>query len=178
MASTTLSLTKRVSDGGMPPYPVRRFTVDEYHQMIDADILTEDDPVELLEGWLVTKMPKKPQHSAVTLSTRKRLEGLLPAGWFVDSQEPVTLDDSEPEPDIRVAEGDISDYLDRHPGPLDIALLGEVADSSLARDQSRYIGSSIFARAKLRFSRTRPAPVENPPTAAPRNTAWMTRSPS
>ena len=36
-----------------------RLSVDQYHAMIQAGILTEDDPVELLEGWLVTKMSKK-----------------------------------------------------------------------------------------------------------------------
>ena len=35
-----------------------RFSVDQYHAMIQAGILTEDDPVELLEGWLVTKCPR------------------------------------------------------------------------------------------------------------------------
>ena len=39
--------------GEMPPEPVRRFTVPEYHQLIKAGILDEDDNIELLEGWLV-----------------------------------------------------------------------------------------------------------------------------
>ena len=46
----------------VPPVPVRRFTVDEYHQMIRAGILGEDDDVELLEGWIVPKMPRNPAH--------------------------------------------------------------------------------------------------------------------
>ena len=44
----------------VPPLPVRRFTVDEYHQMIETGVLGEDDDVELLEGWIVPKMGKKP----------------------------------------------------------------------------------------------------------------------
>ena len=36
----------------LPNLPVRRFTVDEYHQMIQAGVLGEDDDVELLEGWI------------------------------------------------------------------------------------------------------------------------------
>src|SRR5207244_4350499 len=32
-----------------------RLDVDQYHAIADAGILDEDDPVELLEGWLVCK---------------------------------------------------------------------------------------------------------------------------
>src|SRR5438067_1719317 len=32
-----------------------RLSVDQYHAMAEACILGEDDPVELLEGWLVCK---------------------------------------------------------------------------------------------------------------------------
>ena len=44
----------------IPPLPIRRFTVDEYHQMLQAGILGEDEDVELLEGWIVPKMPRNP----------------------------------------------------------------------------------------------------------------------
>lgn len=44
--------------------------------------------------------------------------------------------DSEPEPDITVVRGDRRDYADRHPGPEDIALIVEVSDSTLNRDQT------------------------------------------
>src|SRR5919106_6095054 len=79
-----------------------RFNVDQYHAMIRTGILTEDDPVELLEGWLVTKMPKNPRHGVVTQQTREALARVLPSGWYVNTQEPITTVDSEPEPDIAV----------------------------------------------------------------------------
>ena len=113
-----------------------RFSVDQYHAMIRAGILTEDDPVELLEGWLVTKMPKNPPHSVVTQLTREALARILPSGWYVDAQEPITTADSEPEPDVMVVRGETRHYLDRHPGPQDVALVIEVADSTLQRDRS------------------------------------------
>lgn len=113
-----------------------RFSVDQYHAMIRTGILTEDDPVELLEGWLVTKMPKNPPHSVVTQLTREALARILPSGWYVDAQEPITTADSEPEPDVVVVRGDRRQYLDRHPGPQDVALVVEVADSTLQRDRS------------------------------------------
>ena len=40
----------------------RRFSVAEYHKLIQLGILTEDDNLELLEGYLVHKLPRKPPH--------------------------------------------------------------------------------------------------------------------
>jgi hypothetical protein len=40
----------------------RQFTVDEYHRLIEIGLLTEDDNLELLEGYLVKKMTKNPPH--------------------------------------------------------------------------------------------------------------------
>ncbi len=48
----------------IPALRVRRFSVDEYHRLISAHVLGEDDAVELLEGWIVPKMPHLPRHDA------------------------------------------------------------------------------------------------------------------
>jgi Uma2 family endonuclease len=132
---------------GVPIDLIWRLSVEQYHAMIQAGILTEDDPVELLEGWLVTKMPKNPRHSAVTQLIQAALTRSLPAGWHVRGQEPVTTEDSEPEPDVVVARGDLRQYLDRHPGPHEIALIIEVADSSLSRD--RMLKKRLYAAAGI-----------------------------
>ena len=116
--------------------PIFRLTVDQYHQLIESGKLTPDDPVELLEGVLVFKMPKGGPHSTSTGKARRVIEPLLPAGWHYRSPEPVTLDDSEPEPDGAIVRGDMDDYAGRHPGPADVALVIEVADSTLARDRT------------------------------------------
>ncbi len=113
-----------------------RLSVEQYHAMIQAGILTEDDPVELLEGWLVTKMSKNPKHRIATRLVRKALEKIISLGWYVDSQEPLTTVDSEPQPDGMVVRGETREYPDRHPGPEDVVLVVEVADSSLQRDRS------------------------------------------
>ena len=116
----------------VPTEPVWRLTVQQYHDMIREGILTDDDPVELLDGLLVPKMPRNPPHRIATRKTRQRLEACLPSGWYVDSQEPVTLPTSEPEPDVAVVRGSDAQYSDRHPGPADLGLLVEVADTTLA----------------------------------------------
>ncbi len=124
-----------------------RMSVPQYHGMIDAGLLTDDDPVELLYGWLIYKMPKNPYHRLVTRRIRAALERLVPKAWFVESQEPITTDDSEPEPDVIVVQGDPEDYGDRHPGPGDLVLVVEVSDATLQRDQT--LKKQLYARAGI-----------------------------
>jgi Uma2 family endonuclease len=142
-----------------PPFPqslqavavptdyIWRLSVEQYHEMIRTGILTDDDPVELLEGWLVVKMPKNPPHRLATQLTRAALERLIPTGWFVDAQEPVTTENSEPEPDVVIVRGDRRQYSDRHPGPPDLALVVEVAETSLTRD--RGMKKRLYARTRI-----------------------------
>lgn len=115
--------------------------------MIRAGILTEDDPVELLDGLLVPKMPKNPPHVLATELIREALPRVLPDGWFVSSQEPITLETSEPEPDGVVVRGQRRDYPDRHPGPREVALVVEVADASL--QSYRTLKKQLYAQAGI-----------------------------
>jgi len=132
----------------VPPVPVRRFTVDEYHQMIQAGILGEDDAVELLEGWIVPKMGRSPAHDAmISVIMDDVLVARLPKRWFCRVKSGMTTATSEPEPDIAVVRGFELDYLTRHPGPADMALVIEVADSSLSRDRS--LKGRIYAAAAV-----------------------------
>ncbi len=131
----------------------RRFTAKEYERMIDAGILQEGEPVELLDGLVVQKMPKKPPHRVATGLTRRALESLLPKGWYVDAQEPIHAPDfpgragNVPEPDIAVIRGKTEDYLDDHPPADAVALIVEVADSSLRRD--RGLKKQIYAHGRI-----------------------------
>lgn len=131
----------------VPRDPILRLSVEQYHEMIRTGILTADDQVELLEGWLVAKMPKKPQHRIATRLTQKALEAIVPAGWYVDAQEPITLADSEPESDVMIVRGETQDYSDRHPQADEIALIVEIADSTLERDRSTK--KRMYARAGI-----------------------------
>jgi len=76
-----------------------------------------------------------------------RAKAIAPDGWYVDSQEPITLNDSEPEPDIAIVRGDTRDYLDRHPGARDLSLVVEVADSTRERD--RTLKQRLYGRAGI-----------------------------
>jgi len=124
-----------------------KLNIDQYHAMIAAGIIEEDAQLELLEGLLVLKMPKNPPHRISTKLIRAALEKIIPNGWYVDSQEPITLSDSEPEPDVMVIRGQTTDYRDRHPQALDIELVIEVSDATLERD--RTMKKRIYAKAGI-----------------------------
>jgi Uma2 family endonuclease len=131
----------------LPPEPPARITVGQYHAMIEAGVFAEDEQVELLEGWLFHKMAKKATHRYSTRTLRKKLEKLLPLGWDVDSQEPITTLDSEPEPDVSVVREGAFEDKKRHPKPKEVGLLVEVSEGTLARD--RGMKKRIYARARI-----------------------------
>jgi Uma2 family endonuclease len=123
---------------------LHKFTVAEYHQMIDAGVFDKYDRVQLLEGRIVDKMTHKPRHDASVVLTQSAIAPLLPADWHVRCQCAITTADSEPEPDIAVVRGPARRYTQRHPHPIDIGQLVEVADASLRDDQT--IQYRIYAR--------------------------------
>jgi Uma2 family endonuclease len=125
----------------------RRFSVKEYHQLINMGILTEDDNLELLEGYLVQKMTRNPPHDAAIQKGSKRLYRYLPTGWDIRVQCAVTFSESEPEPDFAIVRGDETSYLSRHPVATDIGSLIEVSDSTL--DSDREDKGRIYARASV-----------------------------
>lgn len=114
--------------------------------MGEAGVLTEDDRVELLEGRIVTKMNHNPQHDGTVQLVDEAISDRLPRGYKVRIQSSVTTSDSEPEPDVAVVRGAIRDFLSRHPGPSDLALVVEVAETSLRRDRAK---RRLYARAGI-----------------------------
>lgn len=124
-----------------------RFSVASYQRMIEAGILTAEDKVELLENYVVLKMPRNPRHDSTLQRMLRPLLHALPAGWDMRIQAAITLTDSQPEPDFALVRGTSDDYVTRHPAPADVGLLIEVADSSLLRDQRDK--TRIYARAGI-----------------------------
>jgi Uma2 family endonuclease len=131
----------------LPPLKTHRFTVEQYDRLVKIGFLTPDDRLELLEGWIVDKMPQDLPHASVTDLSREALEAILPSDWRIRDQKPIALVDSRPEPDLAVVRGPLRRYLDRHPGPVDIAFLIEVADSTVEEDRERK--GRIYARARI-----------------------------
>jgi Uma2 family endonuclease len=115
--------------------------------LVDAGILTEDDPVELLGGWLIRKMTQEPAHPVAVDMIRDAFANRLTRPCYVRTQAPITLPEGEPEPDVALVRGKREDFLQRHPGPDAILMAVEVADTSLARD--RGVKRQIYAQAGI-----------------------------
>jgi Uma2 family endonuclease len=130
-----------------PPPTVYRFTVEQYHRMIETGILTGDDRVELIHGRIVPKMPHNPPHDQSITRINRLLIRLLPDEWLLRVQCAITLQDSEPEPDFAIVRGPEERYQGRHPAPRDVALLIEVADSTLL--QNRLEKGPLYAQFRI-----------------------------
>src|SRR5438067_10128610 len=99
----TAPVTRLPYQGTMAGF--RRFSVQEYHKLIELGILTENDNLELLEGYLVEKMPHDPIHDGTIQLVEDVIRQHLPGGWCVRVQSALTVGRSEPEPDLVVARG-------------------------------------------------------------------------
>ena len=124
-----------------------RISVARYQKMIEAGILTSEDKVELLEHYVVLKMPRTPPHDGTIDVVDAALSPLIPKGWRLRCHLSLVLADSQPEPDFTIVRGDARTYLTRHPTAADAAVVIEVADSSLLRDQRDK--TRIYARAGI-----------------------------
>ncbi len=78
-----------------------KWTVNDYHRMIAAGILS-DRHVELLAGEIVEMTPETPIHYNTAKRGAKYLENLLAGKADVRFNGPITLQNSEPEPDIAI----------------------------------------------------------------------------
>lgn len=115
-------------------------TVDQYHKLCEAGII--DENLELIEGIIVKKMPKSPRHTFVTTALIKILEKIISNTFFIRQEQPLTLEFSEPEPDIAVIKGTYKDYSDKHPSHAELVI--EVSHTTLKIDQSK---ANIYASA-------------------------------
>jgi Uma2 family endonuclease len=116
------------------PSGVHRITVDEYERMAGA---LNDDRVELIDGYLVTKMGKKPPHVWSVDCLDELFRALLiGAALCVRKENPLRIVEfDEPEPDVVIARGRRATYRARHPEPKDVALVIEVSETTYDRDR-------------------------------------------
>lgn len=129
----------------LSPVRHRRFTVAEYHQMIEVGILSEDEHVEMLEGEIVEMSPQGKAHArAIRKLTRWFNQG-LGEDYAVRTRLPLTLLDSEPEPDLAIVRADAEAAAERH--PTEALLVVEVAESSPRVDLE--VKARIYAKAGI-----------------------------
>ena len=156
------------ADPGWIPSPLYRLTVDQYEAIVASGAFKARDRFHLINGYLVAKMTKNPPHVVADELCGGALLGIIPPGWHLLTANPIRLPgrDSEPEPDRCVVRGTIRDYEDRHPEPADIAMVVEVADSSLTEDRDMAVAVAVPVRKDwLAMPRSRVGQLEVPALA-------------
>lgn len=125
-----------------------RFTVEDYHLMGEAGVIPPDCRVELINGEIIEMSPIKSLHSGTVNLLNRLLTSILGDNAIVSVQNPVQLNDySEPEPDLSVLKFRSDHYIRSHPGPQEVLLLIEVANTSLDTDQQ--IKLPLYAEAEI-----------------------------
>jgi Uma2 family endonuclease len=127
----------------------RRFTADDYQRMGQVGILSEDDRVELIDGEVVAMTPIGPRHCACVDCATRALVTAVGDRAIVRVQGSVRLDlYHEPEPDLVLLEPRPDFYASGHPGPADILLIVEIAESSI--DYDREVKARVYAERQVR----------------------------
>ena len=115
-----------------------RFSRDAYHRMIDAGVIHPESRVELIDGEIFMMLPIGPPQGSYTTRLSELFIRSLPDALQCRIQMPIVAGDhSEPEPDIAIVHRRADDYEHAHPTTNDVALLVEVAHSSLNFDLGR-----------------------------------------
>ncbi len=137
-------MIRRLHDG-----PTRhRFTRADYQRMAQVGILAEDDRVELLDGEIIVMSPIGLPHSATVRYLISFFSARVGKQAIVDVQNPIAIDDeNEPQPDLTLLRPSEDYYRKQHPGPADVLLLIEVADTSLELDRGEKL--SLYAQAGI-----------------------------
>jgi Uma2 family endonuclease len=117
-------------------------SVEEYHRL--GEFNENGKRTELIRGIVIEKMSKSPQHRTIVSQLYRQLLAQLPEGFSVWKEEPLTLLDSEPEPDISVTRGTDQDYAKSHPASAELVI--EIAISSPALDRAN---ASLYAEAGI-----------------------------
>jgi Uma2 family endonuclease len=115
-------------------------TVEQYHRLSEQAIICEQ--TELLRGVIIEQMTKSPLHTYIVQFLVKWLDSVVGETRYVRKEEPLTLTDSEPEPDVAVVLGAPENYRDQHPTTAQLVI--EVAIATLELDREK---ADVYAAA-------------------------------
>ena len=137
-----------MDDTGIVPAR-HRLNVDDYHRMARDGILGEDDRVELIDKEMIGMAPIGQDHAATVNGLAHALFLACGDRAIVSIQNPVRLDPfNEPQPDAALLRPRADRYrTGTRPGPADVPMLAEVADSTLRYD--RAVKLPLYARAGI-----------------------------
>jgi Uma2 family endonuclease len=122
---------------------VSPLSVEDYHLL--GEYNENGKRTELIRGIILEKRAKSPLHGKICSRFYKQFLAQLPAGYSVWKEEPLTLIDSEPEPDIAVTQGDEKSLESVHPSTAE--LLVEVAVSKPELDREN---AALYAEAGVK----------------------------
>ena len=124
-----------------------RLDVDEYNRMAEAGVFGENKRIELIDGELIDMAPIGQGHEAIVNGLNEALVFACAGRAIVSPQNSVVMDcSSVPQPDLAILRRRADFYATgERPGPADVLLLVEVADSSLRFD--RTVKLPLYARA-------------------------------
>lgn len=126
----------------------RCFTVEEYHRMAQAGILSEDDRVELIDGEIVEMTPIGSRHASSVNRLTQLFSERMQRRAIVSVQNPLRLGErSEPQPDLALLRPRPDFYARIHPGAEDVLLVVEVAETSGNVDRETKV--PLYARAGI-----------------------------
>jgi Uma2 family endonuclease len=126
----------------------RRFTLDEYHRMAHAGILTEADRVELIDGDIMQATSIGRRQATCVARIAGRLTEAVGDRALVWTRSPLRLPrDTEPQPDVTILRLPADRYLRQPPGAEHVLWLVEVADVAYRYD--RYVKLPLYARAGI-----------------------------
>ena len=116
--------------------------------MAQADIFSENDRLELIEGKVVTMSPIGSYHAGYV----KRLNFLfghqIGDATILSVQDPIMIDEySEPVPDLALLRPRDDFYTQSHPTPNDVLLVVEVSDTS--EEYDRNVKLPMYAQAGI-----------------------------
>ncbi len=114
-----------------------RFTVADFYRISEAGVFASNPRVELIRGEIIDMAAIGTPHSAMVNRLNRLLVLAIGARGIVSVQNPLRLDaSSEPQPDVAVLKPRADEYETGHPAGEDALLVIEVADTSLAYDQT------------------------------------------
>ncbi|WP_016950471.1 Uma2 family endonuclease [Anabaena sp. PCC 7108] len=132
----------------MTKIQVKRFTIEEYHQLTEIGFLKEDDHIQLINGELIEMVSKGRAHETCLRNLLRELPKVIGDIATLQSQAPISIPPkSEPEPDFAIIKNRDDNYFSSHPQGTDILLVIEVADSSIDYDQKVKI--PLYAKAGI-----------------------------
>jgi Uma2 family endonuclease len=117
-------------------------SVEQYHALSEAGKIPEK--TELLRGVIIEKMTKSPLHTWTVGQLVDWFEARVDPQAHVRKEEPLTLDVSEPEPDVAVVDGNRDDYQTAHPRTARLVIEVAVSSEDLDREKGEdYAGAGV-----------------------------------